>query len=79
MPGRPSNAGFELQIGDVPHGQEDLIYLYGLPFEVQNYPQVVQGLLANNEVIHWWLSPWVILHNIWLKENLLAGKVLLPH
>jgi hypothetical protein len=33
------NTRFELQIGDVPHGQEDLVYLYGLLFEVQNYPR----------------------------------------
>ncbi len=38
MPKRPGNAGFELQIGDVHHGQEDLIYLYGLLFEVQYFP-----------------------------------------
>jgi hypothetical protein len=35
----------------------------------------MQGLLADNEVIHWWLSPWVLLHNIGLKANLLAGRV----
>ncbi len=37
MPKCPSNAGFELQIGNVPHGQEDLVYFYGLLFEAQYY------------------------------------------
>jgi hypothetical protein len=32
----PGNTRFELQIGDVPHGQVDLVYLDGLLFEVQN-------------------------------------------
>ncbi len=34
----PDNAGFELQIGNVPHGQEDLVCLYGLFLQVQYYP-----------------------------------------
>jgi hypothetical protein len=34
MSKRPGNARFELQFGNVPHGQEDLVYLYGLLFEV---------------------------------------------
>jgi hypothetical protein len=32
-------------------------------------------LLAKNEVINWQLSPWVILKDIWLKVNLLAGRI----
>jgi hypothetical protein len=35
----------------------------------------VQGLLANYEVLHWRLSPRVILNNIPLKANLLAGGI----
>jgi hypothetical protein len=38
MPKCPGNARFKLQIGNFPHGQEDLVYLYGLLFEVQYYP-----------------------------------------
>ncbi len=36
----------------------------------------MQGLLVNNEVIHWWLYPQVLLHNVQLKANLLAGGIL---
>jgi hypothetical protein len=36
----------------------------------------VQGLLADYEVIHWHLFPLVVLNNIWLKTDLLAGRVL---
>jgi hypothetical protein len=36
MPKHPGNTSFELQINDVPHGQEDLVYLYGLLFKAQN-------------------------------------------
>ncbi len=68
----PGNVWFELQIGNVPHGQEKLAYLYGLFLEVQYYPLVLQGLLVNYEVIHWCL----VLYNIWLKVDLLAGGVL---
>jgi hypothetical protein len=32
-------------------------------------------LLADNEVIHLQKSPVVILNNIWLKANLLAGGI----
>jgi hypothetical protein len=35
----------------------------------------VQGLLADNEVIHNRLFPQVILNNIRLKANLLAGGI----
>jgi hypothetical protein len=38
MPKHPGNSRFELQIGNVPHGREDLVHLYGLLFEVQYYP-----------------------------------------
>ena len=32
------DALFELQIGDISHGQEDFVYLYGTLFEVQYDP-----------------------------------------
>jgi hypothetical protein len=35
----------------------------------------MQALLANNEVILWWVSPWVVLHNIWLKANLFFRRL----
>jgi hypothetical protein len=41
--------------------------------EVQYYPKVMQGLLANYEVIHWCLVSQIILNNILLKADLLAG------
>ncbi len=37
VPKGPDNAMVELQIGNAPHGQEDLVYFYGFLFEVQNY------------------------------------------
>ena len=36
----------------------------------------MQGLLADYEVIYWCLFPWIILDNIWLKADLLAGQAL---
>ncbi len=34
----------------------------------------MQGLLANDEVIHWCLVPRAILNYIWLKADLLASS-----
>ncbi len=39
----------------------------------------MQGLLANDEVIYWRLAPWILLNNVWLKANLLAGRVNIAH
>jgi hypothetical protein len=44
----PGNAKYELQIVDVPHGQEDIINGDGLFFEVQHGAYIMQGLLAND-------------------------------
>ncbi len=44
----PGNARFELQIVDVPHGQEDVINGDGPFFEVQHCTYIMQGLLAND-------------------------------
>jgi hypothetical protein len=41
-------ARFELQIGNIPHWQEDTIYGNGLFFEVQVCTFIVQGLLAHD-------------------------------
>jgi len=38
---------FELQIADVPHGQEDFIYGDSLLFEIQHRSYIMQGLLAS--------------------------------
>jgi hypothetical protein len=39
LPTSSNNTNFvELQIGNIPHGQEDLVYLYGILFEVYHYP-----------------------------------------
>jgi hypothetical protein len=69
----PGNPRFELQIDDVPHGWEDLVYCCCLLLEVQFYPMVVHGLLAYYEVIHWRLLPWAVLDNVRLKAYLFAG------
>ncbi len=47
----PGNARFELQIVDVPHGQEDVINGDGLFFEVQHFTYIMQGLFANDKVV----------------------------
>jgi hypothetical protein len=37
----PVDAGLELQINNIPHGQEDTIYGYGLFLEVQIHTYIV--------------------------------------
>ncbi len=64
----PGNARFELQIGNVPHGQEFLSICIN--------PSVVKGLLANYEVIHWRLVSRAVFYNRWMKADLHAGGVL---
>ncbi len=44
-------ARFELQVRNIPHWEEDIIYGNGLLFEVQYCPDLVQCLLADDEVI----------------------------
>jgi len=44
-------ARFELQVRNIPHWEEDIIYGNGLIFEVQYCPDLVQCLLADDEVI----------------------------
>ena len=45
-------ARFELQVDNIPHREEDTVYCNGLLFEVQYCPDIVQGLLADYEVVH---------------------------
>ncbi len=44
----PGNTRFELQVVDIPHGQEDIINGDGPFFEVQHGANIMQGLLAND-------------------------------
>jgi hypothetical protein len=44
----PVNARFELQVVDIPHGQEDIINGEGPFFEVYHGTYIMQGLLAND-------------------------------
>ncbi len=44
----PGNARFELQLVNVPHGQEDLINGDVLLFDVQNCTYIMQGLLVRS-------------------------------
>jgi len=45
------NAMYELQITDVPHGQEDFIYGDCLLFKIQHRSYIMQGLLAYDKVV----------------------------
>ncbi len=73
---RPGDARFELQITDVPHGQEDFIYGYCLFFKIHYRSYVMQGLLAYDEVVQWGHATSGILDNIRLQLNPFAGRVL---
>ena len=50
MPQCSGYTRFELQINNNPHGLEDIVYGNGLFFKVQNCPDIMQGLLANDQV-----------------------------
>ncbi len=45
---RPGNARLELQIVDIPHGQENFINGDGSFIEVQHGAYIMQSLLAND-------------------------------
>ena len=51
MPQSSGYARFELQINNIAHGYKDTVYGKGLFFKVQNRPDIMQGLLANDQVI----------------------------
>jgi hypothetical protein len=44
----PGNARFELQVVDIPHGQEDIINGDCPFFEVQHGAYIMQSLFAND-------------------------------
>jgi len=64
MPQRSGYARFELQVDNIPHREEDTIYENGLLFEVQYHPDIVQGLLANYQVIQRCCGSCVVLYYV---------------
>jgi hypothetical protein len=70
----PRDASFELQIIDIPHGQEDLIYGDCFFLEVQHHSQVVQGLLAQDWVVLWRHAIAGTLNSIRFQINLLLSE-----
>ena len=69
------NAIFELQIADVPHGQEDFIYGDCFLFEIQHRSYIMQGLLAYDKVVQRRHLALGILDNIRLQMNLFASRI----
>ena len=47
------DAMFELQIFDVPHGQEDFIYGDGFVFKIQHRSYIMRDLFAYDKVVQW--------------------------
>jgi hypothetical protein len=70
------NARFELQVADIPHGQEDFINGDGLFFEVQHGAYIMLGLLVNDYVVQQWCACLGVLHYIRAKVHLFTGRVL---
>ncbi len=68
------DARFELQIIDVPHGQEDFIYGDCFFFKNQHRSYIMQGLLAYDKVIQRRCSSLGILDNVRLQMNPFAGE-----
>jgi hypothetical protein len=64
------NARFELQIVDVPHGQENVINGDGPFFEVQHCTYTMQGLLANDWVVQWFRASFGVFHYIRVQVHL---------
>ena len=62
-------ARFELQVDNIPHWEEDTIYGNGLLFEVQYCPDLVQCLLADDEVIQRCRSSCVVLYYVGGQMN----------
>ncbi len=71
----PGNARFELQIVDVPHGQEDVINGDSLFFEVQYRTYIMQGLLAYDKVVQWLWASHRVFHNIRAQVHLFASGI----
>ena len=66
---------FELQIIDVPHGQEDFIYGDGFFFKIQHRSYIMQGLLAYDKVVQRRRLALGILDNIRLQMNPFASRI----
>ena len=62
-------ARFALQTDNIPHREEDTIYGNGLLFEVQYQLDVVQGLLANYQVIQRCHGSCVVLYYVGGQVN----------
>ncbi len=63
---------FELQVIDIPHGQEDIINGDGPFFEVQHSAYIMKGLFANDLVVQGQWSSFGILNDIWVQVHLFA-------
>ena len=50
------DARFDLQIIDVPHGQEDFIYGDGFVFKIHHRSYIMRDLFAYDKVVQWWSS-----------------------
>ncbi len=66
----PGNARFELQIVDVPCGQEDVINGDGPFFEVQHCAYIMQGLFANDKVVQRLWASLGVFHYIRVQVHL---------
>jgi len=69
------DAMFELQIIDVPHGQEDFIYGDGFFFQIQHRSYIMHDLFAYDKVVQWWRSTSRILENSRLQMNPFAIRI----
>ena len=58
------HARFELQVCNIPHREEDIIYGNGLLFEVQYSSDIVQCLLADYQVIQRCRSSRVVFYYV---------------
>jgi len=63
---------FELQVRNIPHWEEDIIYGNGLLFEAQYCPDLVQCLLADDEVAQRCRSSWFIFYYVVGQMNWFA-------
>jgi hypothetical protein len=72
----PRNARCELQIVDVPHGQEDFINGDGLFFEVQHSTYIMYSLLANDKVVQRLRASSGVFHYIQAHVHLFTCRIL---
>jgi hypothetical protein len=69
------NAMFELQISDVPHGQEDFIYGDYFLFKIQHRSYIMQGLFAYDKVEQRRRLASGILNYVRLQMNPFASRI----